>query len=681
MELMDSVAPLTSRQSKASYQMKHKQYLALCEEVWEHNRLYFVKNAPKISDFDFDKLFATLIEVEKEHPEWIFPGSPTQRVGEMHSGSFPVQKHKIPMLSLANSYKPEEIQEFFARVEKMLGINGIEYEVGLKFDGIAISIRYEKGIFVRAVTRGNGQEGEEITQNIRTIRSLPLKLTGDFPEILEVRGEVFMPKDVFQALNKRQESEGKQKFANPRNAAGGSLKLLDPKIVAQRGLALSIYGVAESSYKFLSQHGALEKAKEWGLPVISSSEICSSFEDVWEFAQMVEKERSKLPFDIDGIVIKVDDLRHQKALGVTGKNYRWAVAYKFAPAEVETVVKEITVQVGRTGVLTPVAELEPVFVAGSTISRATLHNADEVARKGIAVGDHVMIVKGGDVIPKVVRVLKEKRPAKSHPWHMLEACPACGVKVQKIQGEVAFRCPNRQTCPAQGLQRLIHFASKKAMNIDGLGKKIVELLVENELITTFSDIYRLTEEDLSDLPKFKEKSIQNLLSSIAASKDVSLDRFIFALGIPYVGAETAEILAFEFRSIESLSEQTEKTLTAVEQIGPKVAQSIVTFFSSQEHIEEIEQLLELGVTPKAPKRSQIKDHPYKGKLFVLTGGLETLTREEAKKMIKERGGEVKSSVSKKTDFVLVGENPGSKLTDAQNLGITTLSEEEFKKNL
>jgi DNA ligase (NAD+) len=661
--------------------MNHKQYLALCEEVWEHNRRYFVENRPTISDFEFDQLLAQLVEVEKKHSEWISPGSPSQRVGEMHSGAFPISKHKIPMLSLGNSYEPDEIKEFFARMERMLGQTGIEYEVGLKFDGIAISIRYEKGILVRAVTRGNGEEGEEITQNIRTIRSLPLQLIGDFPGVLEVRGEVFMPKESFQKLNKKQAQEGKPLFANPRNAAGGSLKLLDPKIVAQRGLAVSIYGVAESSTKLTSQHRALQKAKEWGLPVISSSEVCTTFNEVWNFIEMVEKERSSLPFDIDGIVIKVDDLRHQKALGVTGKNYRWAIAYKYAPEEVETVVKEITVQVGRTGVLTPVAELEPVFVAGSTISRATLHNADEVARKGVAIGDHVMIVKGGDVIPKVVRVLKEKRPANCRSWRMPETCPACGGNVQKIEGEVALRCPNKLKCPAQGLQRLIHFASKKAMNIDGLGKKIVELLVESSLITTFSDIYRLTEEDLSDLPNFKEKSIQNLMSAIEASKKVALDRFIFALGIPYVGAETAEILALEIGDLNRLAEMDEEELTAIEQIGPKVAESIVTFFSSEEHLEEIKQLLELGVEPKAPKRSFVSDHSFKGKAFVLTGGLETLSREEAKKLIKERGGEVRSSVSKKTDFVLVGENPGSKLTDAENLGVTTLSEQEFKSKL
>lgn len=655
-----------------------RQYHQLCDEIWEHNWHYYVENAPVISDYQFDQLLDKLTQIEKKHPEWIFPGSPTQRVGEMVSGGFPVVAHKIPMLSLANTYSPEEVQEFLSRMERLLHKKKVVYEVELKMDGIAISVRYEKGILVRAVTRGTGEEGEEITANIRTIASLPLQLRPPFPQVLEARGEVFMPKQAFETLNKLRAKEKKPLFANPRNAAGGSLKLLDPKQVAKRQLGISFYGIAEISEKGpQTQYEALELLQKWGLPVVSLITRCQNFDEIWDFAEEVEKMRPQLPFEIDGIVIKVDDLSAQQKLGVTGKNYRWAVAYKFAPEQAETVIRAIIVQVGRTGVLTPVAELEPVFVAGSTIARATLHNEDEVKRKDIREGDTVFIEKGGDVIPKVVEVNKAKRPSHSRRWHLPSKCPACGTPVVRTPDEVAVRCPNRTGCPAQELRRIFFFTSKAGMDIDHLGEKVVEQLVELGFVKRISDIYDLKPEQLYQLKNFKEKSVQNLLSSIEASKDVSLGRFIMALGIKYVGAETADLLAQRVGSLEKIALMTEEELLEIEGIGPKVAESIVTFFADTDNQEEIALLLERGVKPQVKKVRGFEEHPFRGKTFVLTGALEHYTRDHAASLIKERGGKVSGSVSKSTDYVLVGSEPGSKYDKAKKLGVTLLTEEEF----
>lgn len=658
-------------------QITEKQYRELCDEIWEHNRRYYVENAPTISDEEFDELLSALEGIEQEHPEWVYPGSPTQRVGESVVGGFPIAKHTVPMLSLANSYSKEEVHDFLKRIEKLLHKRKVVYEAELKLDGIACSLRYEDGIFVRAVTRGNGVEGDEITANVRTIHSLPLQLQGDYPDVLEVRGEVFMPKKAFEALNARSSKQ----FANPRNAAGGSLKLLNPKEVAKRGLAISLYGIAECSKTFKSQFDSLHYLQEIGLPVVVQHTLCEGFDEIMKFSERVKKTRKDLPYEIDGIVIKVDDLAAQKKLGVTGKNYRWAIAYKFAATRKESIIHEITVQVGRTGVLTPVAELEPVFVAGSTISRATLHNEDEIKRKDIRVGDHVLIEKGGDVIPKVVEVIHEKRPKKSHPWRMPTKCPACHTAVVRSEKEVAVRCPNKAGCPAQELQRMIFFTSKAGMDIDHLGKKIVMLLVEKGLIERVSDIYHLTAEDLYQLPNFKEKSVNNLLKAIEASKDVSLDRFIFSLGIPFVGSETAAILATKAGSLEQLIKMNEEELLQLENIGPKVAESIVTFFADQENLEEIDCLLEAGVKPKALKVKSYKGHPFNGKTFVLTGALEEYTRDGASALIRERGGKVSGSVSQKTDYVLLGEDPGSKYDKAKKLNIPIMTEDDFKEAL
>lgn len=661
--------------------MSKKDYFHLCEEVWEHIR-HYSENAPIISDFEYDKLFKKLEEIETQHPDWVWPGSPTQLVGESISGKFPIVKHTVPMLSLANTYSAEEVQEFIKRMQKLLHIQKIPFAVELKMDGIAVSLRYEDGFFVRGMTRGTGKEGDDITQNLLTIKTLPKRLKGHFPHILELRGEVFMPIEAFLELNRQKEKEGEPLFANPRNAAGGSLKLLDPKLVAKRHLDIVFHGVAEdSSGQIKSHYEGLEVLRNMGLPVVAERAVCHTFEEIWKFAEKIEKKRRSLAYEIDGIVIKVDDLHDQKKLGITGKNYRWAVAYKFSAEQAETKIKDITVQVGRTGVLTPVAELEPVLLAGSTISRATLHNEDEVKRKDIRIGDTVIIEKGGDVIPKVVAVNKDKRSSHTHHWVMPDHCPACGTTVVRTKGEVAVRCPNRSSCPAQELKRLIFFAGKSGMDIENLGEKVVAQLVEKGFVKRISDIYYLTPEQLFQLKNFKEKAVSNLLESLEKSKDVTLGRFIMALGIKHVGEETAELLATRCGNLEALAKMTEADLLEIEGIGEKVAESIVTYFSDRDNLEEIARLLEADVIPQMLETKHYQNHPFFGKTFVLTGALKNYTRDKAASLIRERGGKVSGSVSKTTDFVLAGDEPGSKYEKAQKLGVGILSEDEFASTL
>jgi DNA ligase (NAD+) len=535
------------------------------------------------------------------------------------------------------------------------------------------------------LTRGDGKKGDDITSNMRTIHSVPLELTGShIPDVLEIRGEVYMPHKTFHAQNKQKEEAGEELWANPRNAAAGSLKLLDPKEVSQRGLAAVFYGLAETDHPLLSaQHEVHEFLKKLGLPVFAHTHraVCETLEQILKFAHKIEHEREDLPFDIDGIVIKVDNLKYWSLLGTTGKSPRWAVAYKFAPEQATTRIREITVQVGRTGVLTPVAELDPVFLAGSTIARATLHNEEEVARKDIREGDSVVIAKGGDVIPQVLEVALNKRPHHTKPWKMPSHCPVCGAHVVRTEGEVAVRCPNYKGCEEQIIRRIAYFASKDAMDIDHMGEKVVEQLVKKKLIHRASDIYTLTAEDLAQLEGFKEKSIHNLLTSIDKSRHVSLARFILALSIRYVGEETADILAQQAGSIDKLAEMAEEDLLKIEGIGETMAQAIVEYFKDHANLKEIELLLKNGVKPQASKKVIRTDHAFSGKTFVLTGALQQYTRDQAEDLIKERGGKVIGSVSKKTDFVLVGEDPGSKYDKAKELGIKILSEKHFKEML
>lgn len=658
------------------------EYEKLIEEIKKHDFLYYVESKPEITDYEYDQLYKKLEKIEKEHPDWVRPSSPTQRIGEVPLKSFRQVEHKIPMMSLANTYSKEELEEFIQRVHKLLPNKKIHFCSELKMDGIAVTLIYENGIFVQGLTRGDGKKGDDITSNLKTISILPLELSGKhIPKLLEVRGEVFMPHKIFQALNKEKEEEGEEPWANPRNAAAGSLKLLDSKEVKRRRLSLVCYAIAQdSSDSVEKQYEVPAYLKGMGLPSFTKDHYahCSNIHDILEFADKIHKKRAALAYDIDGIVVKVDEIAYHEKLGVTGKHPRFAVAYKFAPEQAETVVEDITVQVGRTGVLTPVAELKPVLVAGSTISRATLHNQEEIERKDIRIGDHVLIEKGGDVIPKVVEVILKKRHSNSKKWKMPKHCPACGADVVTTEGEVAVRCPNTEGCIEQRIRRVAFFASKDAMDIENLGEKVVRQLVEKKLVNHLSDLYRLTEKDLAKLDSFKEKSIHNLLTSIEKSREVTLPRLILALGIPYVGEGTAEILADYCGSLEKFMEITKGELLELDGVGTKVAGAVVEYLKNKENIKEIDHLVKAGVNPKKIDTSKFKNHPFYGKIFVLTGTLEEYSRSQATDLIKKRGGKTASAVTHNTDYVLVGEDAGSKLDKAKKLKIPLLSEKQFK---
>ena len=664
--------------------MSKQDYDKLVSEIRTHDRFYYVECHPKITDYAYDLLIKKLEAMEKEHPEWVTPSSPTQRVGKALTKGFKQVVHQVPMLSLANTYSTEEIEDFIKRVHKLLERKAVPLCAELKMDGVAVTVHYEKGHYVRAVTRGNGKKGDDITQNMKTVAALPLVLEGaHIPDQLEVRGEVFIPLKEFRKLNSEKQEAGEEVWANPRNAAAGSLKLLDPKEVARRKLSVVLYGIAQdTSNHCKSQTEIHAYLHQLGLPSFAKKHYkkCETASEIMHFASIIEKERHALPFEIDGIVIKVDEIKLHDMLGSTAKSPRCAVAYKFAPEQAKTIIRAITVQVGRTGVLTPVAELDPVQVAGSTISRATLHNQDEVQRKDIRIGDTVVIEKGGDVIPKVVEVDKKARPVGTHSWKMPKMCPVCHTDLKKREGEVAYRCPNSR-CATQALRRIIFFAGKDGMDIDHLGKKVAEKLVEKGLVRTFSDIYTLSPEELSRLEGFKEKAIQNLLDGIEASRTVPLAQFIGALGIPYVGGGTADLLAQTAGEMSALFHIKKDELIEIEGIGEKVADAVVDYFSDADHIKEIEALLLHGVKPEKHKRVRSKDHLFYGKIFVLTGALVDFTRTQASTLIKERGGKVSNSVSKKTDYVLIGSEPGSKYDKAKKLGIHLLDEKSFEKLL
>jgi DNA ligase (NAD+) len=648
--------------------MDKKTYLQLCEEAWEHNRLYFTENRPTISDKDYDLLIKKIEAIEQDHPEWVSASSPTKRVGEALVGGFKTHTHLEPMLSLANTYSKEEVQSFIDRIVKAGSQPSFCCE--LKMDGVAIAAIYRQGHFYLGSTRGDGKQGDEITANMQTIWNLPMQLKGNFPEELEVRGEVFLTHERFAALNKDREVL----WANPRNAASGSLKLLDPKEVARRGLQVVFYGALTPSIKTQSEvHTYLESL---GLPTLKYRTLAHSMEEIFAFVDEIEKVRPHLPFDIDGVVIKLNSLQEQKELGAAGKHPRWAVAYKFAAEQAITEVLDISVQVGRTGVLTPVALLKPTIVAGSTIARATLHNQEEIERLDVRPQDTVVIEKGGDVIPKVVSVVDSDRSGRAPPWKMPSCCPCCGTAVEEVEGEVAIRCPNK-SCKEQVLRSLEFFASKPAMRIEGLGEKIVEKLYDVGFVKKPSDIYRLTEEQLMQVEGFKEKSIANLLQSIEASKTPPLARFIMALGIRHVGIGTADALAFYFKGIEPLFAVTEEKLYEVEGIGAKVATSIVHYFKDLENVQEVTALLALGVEPKMVTVSE--GAFFFGKTCVITGTLSEMSRQEAQEAIKSQGGKISESLSKKTDYLIVGDSPGSKLEKAKKFAVPILTEEEFLK--
>ena len=654
----------------------------LRRELTEANFRYYTLDRPTLSDREYDLKLRRLMDLEAASGEPVPPDSPSQRVGAQPAQGFTPVRHSLPMLSLENGFDYNEVREFQERIRRFLGwTDPISYTCEPKLDGLAVELVYEQGLLVRAATRGDGTVGEEVTHNIRTIRQIPLRLRDEPPKVLAVRGEVFIDKDQFQSLNREREEAGEQTYANPRNLAAGSLRQLDPAVTAQRPLRFFCYGVGEVSQTLAqTQHGLLEAVGELGLPVNSLSRVCPDLEAVLECLQDLEERRHGLEYEIDGAVIKVDDLALQDRLGQKARAPRWALAYKFKAAQEATTVQDIIVSVGRTGALTPVAVLEPVFIGGVTVSRASLHNHDEVARKDVRVGDRVLVQRAGDVIPEVVQVLDPDQEGRAEPFAMPETCPVCGSKVVRLEGESAHRCLNL-ACPAIVKEAIRFFASKGGLDVEGLGPKLVDQLVEQGLVKDPADLFLLTKDDLLGLERMAEKSAQNLVQALDAARRRPLDRLIAALGIRHVGEVQARELAREFRTLDNLVKADENKLLDIDGIGPQVAQSITTFFSTPANLELLERLKQGGVEPRELEPEQEGGSSLTGKSFVLTGTLEGLTRAEAKALILRAGGKVTSAVSKKTDYLLAGENPGSKLTKAGELGVAVLDLEGFNRLL
>lgn len=638
---------------------------------------YYVLDKPSVPDSEYDKRMQELIALETEFPQLKTPNSPTQRIGGEVLEGFQKVRHRIPMLSLANAFNEADLRDFDRRVRQTVGDTA--YVCELKIDGLAVSLRYENGVFVQGSTRGDGTVGEDITVNLRTVRSIPLQLTEKVT--IEVRGEVFMPKRSFAKLNKEREENGEILFANPRNAAAGSLRQLDPKIAASRNLDVFLYAIGENHLELIERHSeGLNYLDRLGLKTNQERRLCSTIDDVLEYIKEWQEKRPDLPYEIDGIVVKVDRYDQQEKLGTTVKSPRWAIAYKFPAEEVMTKLIGIDLSVGRTGVVTPTGILEPVRVAGTTVQRASLHNEDLIKEKDIRIGDYVIVKKAGDIIPEVVRSVPEKRTGKENPFAMPTHCPACGSELVRLEGEVALRCINPK-CPAQIREGLIHFVSRNAMNIDGLGEKVITQLFQENLVADVADIYKLTKDQLIQLERMGEKSVQNLLTAIEASKENSLERLLFGLGIRHVGAKAAKILAQTYEHIDRLMDAKEEELQAITDIGEKMANSIVTYFQAPEVKELIDELKSLGVnvTYKGERPQNIADieSPVAGKTIVLTGKLTNLSRNEAKERLEQLGATVTGSVSKKTDIVIAGADAGSKLEKAQSLDIEIWSEEQF----
>lgn len=655
----------------------------LRELIRHHDYNYYVLAEPKISDQEYDKLYKELEKLEAENPELITPDSPTQRVGSDLTKEFKPVEHKIPMLSLSNTYSEEELYDFDRRVREGIGNpKEVEYVTELKIDGVSVSIRYENFNLVTAATRGDGTVGEEITNNVKTIRSVPLKLHKiknskyDLSK-LEVRGEIFMEVEAFKKFNKEREERGEKTFANPRNSTAGTLKLQDPKLVAQRPLDMFSYFLALENDQVEFQSESLELLKQLGMKVNPNYKVCKNIDEVLEFCRKWETERDTLPYEIDGVVVKVNSTKFQRNLGSIAKSPRWAVAFKFKAKQAETKLKKIFWQVGRIGTLTPVADLEPVFLAGSTISRATLHNIEEIERKDIREGDIVVIEKGGDVIPKVVKVLTDKRGKNSKKTLPPQNCPVCNSKLFRPEGEVAIYCENN-LCPAQMKGRIEHFASRGAMDIEGLGKSIVDKFVDLKFLQSYADIYDLHKhkDELMELEGFGKLSINNLLSSIEESKKRPFEKVLFALGIRFVGAGAAQKLARHFKNIDNLINASAEEIEEVHEIGPSISTSVKKFFSTSDNLEIVKRLKKAGLQFKIEDDGESSE-ALKGFTFVLTGTLEKFTRDEAKDMILKQGGKVSGSVSKNTSYLVVGENPGSKLDKAEKLGVKILGEDEF----
>jgi DNA ligase (NAD+) len=659
-----------------------KEIEKLRDEIRRHEYLYYVKDEPEISDAAFDKLMNRLKELEAEHPQLVTPDSPSVRVGGTPREGFATVKHARPMLSLDNAFSFDALRDWDRRVREGAGRSDIEYIAEHKFDGLSISLQYDDGVLVRGVTRGDGTTGEDVTPNVKTIRSIPLRVDAEtlkksrLHANFEVRGEVMMTRKSFEAMNRQQEETGGKIFVNPRNAAAGSVRVLDPSITAQRRLDFFAYYVyVDGKMPFAKHSESLVALKQMKFRASDDWKLCDGIEAVVKYCESWDTKREKLPFEIDGVVIKVNSTSLQNELGFTAKAPRWAIAFKYPARQEQTVVNDIIVQVGRTGTLTPVAVLEPVQVGGVTVSRSTLHNMDEIERLGLQIGDTVLIERAGEVIPHVLKVVKEG--VHRRPFRIPKVCPECGSKIHKVEGEVAYRCVN-SACPAKRRESLLHFAGRHAMDIDGLGDKIVDQLVEKGMAKDVADLYSLKLEDVAELERMGEKSTQNLLDEIEASRKASLDRLIFGLGIPFVGERTAQLLAERFSSIEELASAKEEELHEVAEVGPKVASGILEFFSEPANRQILKKLEKAGVRPRAERRV-LKSNKLAGKSFVFTGGLANRSREEAGALVGQHGGKVSSSVSKKTDYVVVGTDPGSKYDKAKELGVPILSEAEFER--
>ena len=663
-------------------QSAEKRINELHELLNQYNYEYHVLDKPSVPDSEYDQLLRELIGLEDQYPELKSADSPSQRVGGTILESFDKVEHRTPMLSLGNAFNEEDLRDFDRRVRQAVG-DDFSYVCELKIDGLAVSLRYEDGAFVQGATRGDGSIGEDITSNLKTIRSIPLKISEKMS--FEVRGEAFMPKGSFEALNKIKEEKGEEPFANPRNAAAGSLRQLDPKIAASRNLDVFLYALADIGDTGIDSHSeGLDTLDKLGFKTNPERKRCATIEEVLDFVGKWTEERPNLSYDIDGIVIKVDSLDQQEELGTTAKSPRWAIAFKFPAEEVVTVLKEIELSVGRTGVVTPTAILEPVRVAGTTVQRASLHNEDLIREKDIKIGDHVVIKKAGDIIPEVVNVLEDKRTGDEQEFLMPTHCPECESELVRLEGEVALRCINPK-CPAQIREGLIHFVSRNAMNIDGLGEKVISQLFREKLIEDVADLYRLERDQLLKLERMGEKSVDNLLEAIQTSKANSLEKLLFGLGIRHVGAKAAKTLAQEFGSMDRLMEVGKEELTNVNEIGDKMADAIVAYFENDEVKELIQELKETSVNLeyKGPKPVSLSDVDsyFAGKTIVLTGKIERLSRNEAKEKIEMLGGKVTGSVSKKTDLVIAGEDAGSKLAKANELNIEVWDEDKLMEEL
>jgi len=656
---------------------------SLRDELREHNYKYYVLDQPSISDYEFDMKLKELQKLEDQHPEFHDPTSPSLRVGGAVTKNFETVVHEHRMYSLDNSYSKEDLEDWEKRIQRILGDVKVEFTCELKYDGASISLTYEDGQLVRAVTRGDGFQGDEVTTNIKTIKSVPLQLKGDYPQKFDIRGEIILTLEGFAKMNQERIEAGEDPYMNPRNTASGSLKLQDSALVAQRPLECLLYSITGNNLGINTQFEMLEKARQWGFKVPTVAKLCKSTQEVMQFVDYWDTHRHSLPYETDGVVVKVNNIQHQEELGYTAKSPRWAMAYKFKAEQVSTILNEITYQVGRTGAITPVANLEPVLLAGTTVKRASLHNADQIAKLDVREGDTVFVEKGGEIIPKIIAVDFTKRSTDSKPTEYITHCPECGTELIRKEGEAQHFCPNDTGCPTQITGRIQHFISRKAMDIEGMGSETVELLFKEGLIANYADLYTLTKEQVVPLERMAEKSAENLVNGVAASKSIPFERVLFALGIRYVGETVAKKLAKAYKNIDALMVATQEELIAVDEIGERIAESVIRFFAEPSNVTLVERLKSYGLQfSLSEEQLENQTDKLKGQTFVVSGVFESISRNDLKKLIEDNGGKVASSISSKTSFVVAGDNMGpSKKTKAESLGVPIISEQEFMEKV